>query len=798
MDTNNDTKKDDVAAFLHDMSLVETRRHNDEFIKLYSKDFDSSLLQTFTKDMEKRKLFLKSIVENPQRSIIEKFLRKNLNLLNFNKYPELFKYCYDVIFSLEVDQSSKGNREYGSFSLAVDKALAHTNGYSKLMKDMIYYVEKSFDFSSYHTFESLCSLQRSLNWEPYFNTFVNILHKLEAKIEKVDNPLIICNGDVFNQVSVLFDRIWTSYQENVKIRDIKTPLSNLFNNCYKLPLNICVGSERKKTLAAHILLKCLETFYNECKFLKEFLPPVIETIEKLKDQDDDIEIQVSAEKVYSNYELTVERKVDAERQLVDNFLAGDESSLAKIVEMYPRQSNYIHKNFQYLLATVKNLPNHALFEFMELVEKIIQHNPSVLDEEFLEFTFENLDGENSNFVLNVMYKLMSSRKDLFANYHERLGKLIKSSNQYGLFVASNVSELVETQELATFYTNLIWEIFYKVKTEHRFLLLSALKDIVCKFKEPVAIYKDELLKLEDGPMADLVRYIINVLEGRSLEGVAKILDAHQDELENLDIRVTDNSDKIVSLDSDLVKTKERIEDVAGDVEMMKSQVKTIEYNVKNLDEQVEQLSHMTLSHAPSWSRHLSDLMNKPSDNDWRLLALKLNYGVDDVRNWATQPDPCLSLLDEWFATNKTKEATFAILKNLKDMDRLDAAEIVEDALESVKSIVKDEKVEMVEKPKVFISYQWGHQKEIKLLCNHLEKAGFKAWMDIGQMGGGDSLFQKIDDGIRSAEVILSCVSLKYAKSANCCREINLSTNLGKLNKSTTQVFSGNQRNSVNF
>ena len=48
---------------------------------------------------------------------------------------------------------------------------------------------------------------------------------------------------------------------------------------------------------------------------------------------------------------------------------------------------------------------------------------------------------------------------------------------------------------------------------------------------------------------------------------------------------------------------------------------------------------------------------------------------------------------------------------------------------------------------------------------------FISWMDIGQMGGGDKLFEKIDTGIRAAKVIICCVSEKYAKSPNCNREV---------------------------
>ena len=87
-----------------------------------------------------------------------------------------------------------------------------------------------------------------------------------------------------------------------------------------------------------------------------------------------------------------------------------------------------------------------------------------------------------------------------------------------------------------------------------------------------------------------------------------------------------------------------------------------------------------MSHTPSWSREVSKLLNQSGDRDWRLLARRLGYSNDDVINWATQPDPCMSMLDDWFATHKTRDATHGVLKVLDDMERKDAYSIVEEAV----------------------------------------------------------------------------------------------------------------------
>jgi len=58
----------------------------------------------------------------------------------------------------------------------------------------------------------------------------------------------------------------------------------------------------------------------------------------------------------------------------------------------------------------------------------------------------------------------------------------------------------------------------------------------------------------------------------------------------------------------------------------------------------------------------------------------------------------------------------------------------------------------VEPAQIFISYQWDNQDEVTVLRDVLEKNGFTCWMDIGQMGGGDHLYNCIYDGVKNAKV----------------------------------------------
>ena len=63
-----------------------------------------------------------------------------------------------------------------------------------------------------------------------------------------------------------------------------------------------------------------------------------------------------------------------------------------------------------------------------------------------------------------------------------------------------------------------------------------------------------------------------------------------------------------------------------------------------------------------------------------LLASRLGYSSEDIQAWCTHADPCMSLFSDWFAVRRKVEATRAVLEQLVEMNRTDAANIVEDAL----------------------------------------------------------------------------------------------------------------------
>ena len=217
------------------------------------------------------------------------------------------------------------------------------------------------------------------------------------------------------------------------------------------------------------------------------------------------------------------------------------------------------------------------------------------------------------------------------------------------------------------------------------------------------------------------------------------------------------------------------------VDVVDTRLNDVTEQVQNQAREIERIDQKTLSYVPSeWGRDVCKLLNHRADNDWRLLGKRFGYSTSELRHWAMQSDPSMALLNEWFMTHKADEATYGLVKMLGEINRQDAVQIIQTAVTAAGQIIPDEMPFDIKRlPPIFLSYQWGAQKAVMTLKNHLEEAGYACWMDTSQMGGGDKLFAKIDAGIRGAKVIVCCMNTAYAQSDNCSREVHLAVSTGK-------------------
>lgn len=76
------------------------------------------------------------------------------------------------------------------------------------------------------------------------------------------------------------------------------------------------------------------------------------------------------------------------------------------------------------------------------------------------------------------------------------------------------------------------------------------------------------------------------------------------------------------------------------------------------------------------------------------------------------------------------------------------------------------------KLKIFVSYQWKSQQNVKKIYSALNNfEHVDVFMDIYGIRAGMNLYSSLASNIQKADVILACVSRDYVKSKNCEREI---------------------------
>ncbi|CAF4634898.1 unnamed protein product [Rotaria sp. Silwood1] len=402
---------------------------------------------------------------------------------------------------------------------------------------------------------------------------------------------------------------------------------------------------------------------------------------------------------------------------------------------------------------------------------IVKEHPELITANQLDHLFSSIEGRT-----DVGYEMFSifqglglvanAKPDLFHNYRNVLLRFVVEQHNLSAFnclqqyfIASTIIGGEETaNECLTILINLL-KTDTGITNDIRTQIFHACQLIGIINKTTLHAKRTDLMEFQSYAEC---RTLIDFIDGNKMsEENQAMINRTRDELGYIEKRVITNLNVRVNVvDTQLSNVTEQV------------QVHTKE---------IERIDAKTLSYVPSeWGRQVCQLLNVKIDNDWRLLGKRFGYSTSELRHWSMQADPCMTLLNEWFMTHKTDEATYGLVKMLEEIGRQDAAKIIREAVVAAGELIPDDMpIEIKRLPPVFLSYQWGAQKAVTNLKKHLEAAGYSCWMDTGQMGGGDKLFAKIDAGIRGAKVIICCMNIAYAQSDNCLREVHLCVSTGK-------------------
>ncbi|XP_052791498.1 uncharacterized protein LOC128225637 isoform X2 [Mya arenaria] len=480
---------------------------------------------------------------------------------------------------------------------------------------------------------------------------------------------------------------------------------------------------------------------------------------------------------------------DMASEIVDLFLVMEDCSLMASVmhSVYPLNPNAIHVRIEDLIDRIDTIKEDQVSTILGILTIVATKHPEAISSKdvgkLLEMGLSCTPNLHSTYMAIVLVVARNNPSAVAPHFQKLKNDKRFPKQTKTIRVLIVVPIALCNENLGREGIDFLMSVLSPNDLQDAQVIVSQLSLLAKKEQEYIQKYRPEIEKLQSKTGAhDLKQsceHLLNVIDGKGLDDIVDAMEQQQMVVTDLETKVGATINTVVSLGDHVLKQGEEIATLTTNVDQIDERVNEVETDLSDTKLKIEEIDNKTITSAPKWSRDLTKLMNPKSSNDWRLLASRLGYKNDDIRAWSQHHDPCMGLLSEWYATHKMSEASKGLLNSLLEMNREDGAIIVENAMKAAEDVVEDEDFEYPSPPPIFLSYQWGIQNEVKLLKQHLQMAGYECWMDIGQMGGGDKLFEKIDNGIRGAKVIVSCTTEKYAKSPNCNREVNLSVNLGK-------------------
>ncbi|CAF3019485.1 unnamed protein product [Rotaria sp. Silwood2] len=484
--------------------------------------------------------------------------------------------------------------------------------------------------------------------------------------------------------------------------------------------------------------------------------------------------------------------IDHIPQLIDAVIDRKRIELLTMLStLYDKRPEPYHERLDHLIHTLFDCNGEYLGSLSVLFATIVKAHPELITSEHIDLLFTSIKNhtglfDQTNLIFHALGYVANAQPHLFDKYQEELLQFVIEKHSLTAFGCLQqclvASAIIKGEKIADEHLNLLINLINKTKDISADLkpqVFHTFQLIEVKYKEILASKRNDLIAFESDPFCQAV---INYIDGNKLsEENQAAVNRTLDEVAQMEKRVVQPEHNVQNITKVVKRQELNITNINTRINLADTYINDIAEQVEQHSQEIERIDMKTLSYVPSeWGHDVCKLLNIRVDNDWRLLDKRFGYSTSELKHWAMQTDPSMSLLNEWFMTHKTDEATYGLLKVLHDIGRQDVEEIIRKALTAAGELIPDDiSMDIKRLPPIFISYQWGSQKTVLKLKENLEQAGYACWMDIGQMGGGDKLFAKIDAGIRGAKVVICCINKNYAQSDNCLREVHLTISTSK-------------------
>ncbi|CAF3723633.1 unnamed protein product [Rotaria sordida] len=465
--------------------------------------------------------------------------------------------------------------------------------------------------------------------------------------------------------------------------------------------------------------------------------------------------------------------------------------LSTVSALYNKRPEPFHARLDDLIHALFDCNGQHLTSLSILFDTIVKVHPELITSKHIDSLFTSIKNhmssfDQTNYIFQALGYVANAQPHLFDKYQEELLHFVIEQHSLSAFsclqqylVASTIIKGEKTaDENLTLLINLIKNT-KNISTDLKSQIFYTCQLIGVKYKEILATKRNDLIPFESDSACQV---LINFIDENKLnEENQAAINRTLDEIAQIEKRVVHTERDVQNITKVVKRQELNITNLNTRVNIFDTRINDITEQVEYHTREIERIDMKTLSYVPSeWGRDVCTLLNIRADNDWRLLGKRFGYSTSELKHWSMQMDPSMSLLNEWFMTHKTDEATYGLLKILNDIGRQDVEEIIRKALTKAGELIPDDiSIEIKRLPPIFLSYQWSSQKAVLKLKTNLEQAGYSCWMDTGQMGGGDKLFAKIDAGIRGAKVVICCMNKTYAQSDNCSREVHLTISTGK-------------------